>query len=346
MIGDVLTSTILFPILRESFPNAELHYLINSHTMPVVAQHPDIDEFKLFTPEVEKSRKAFFSFLKLIQKEKYDVVIDVYGKWSSNFITLFSKANTKIGYYKWYTHFFYTNPVKRLKKSKNSQGLAIENRLQLLEPICKNSFKVKPKIYLSSQEIEDAKTFLIDSKIDMSQTLFMVSVLGSDASKTYPLSYMANIIDAIVVHTNGNILFNYIPKQKEDAKTVFDLCKPKTQAKIYFNVFGKSLREFIAISYNCSAIIGNEGGAINMAKAIDIPTFAIFSPWIDKNTWNIFEDENQSISVHLKDYKPKLFDGKTNKQIKKLVANYYSEFEPKLFTTKLKCFLNNLLDIS
>jgi heptosyltransferase-2 len=58
------------------------------------------------------------------------------------------------------------------------------------------------------------------------------------------------------------------------------LCKPATQKNVFFEVFGKSLREFMAITSHCDALIGNEGGAVNMAKALDIPTFSIFSPQI------------------------------------------------------------------
>ncbi len=36
MIGDVLTSSILFEALRLKYPNAQLDYLINEHTFPVV----------------------------------------------------------------------------------------------------------------------------------------------------------------------------------------------------------------------------------------------------------------------------------------------------------------------
>ena len=205
MIGDVLTTSILFSVLRKNYPDAELHYVINSHTLPVVEGNPDIDKFVLVTPEIDKNTLLFYKFLKKISKEKYDVVVDVYGKWSSNFITLFSKAKTKIGYYKWYTQQFYTHPVKRHKISKHHKGLAIENRLQLLNPICEAIPEVKPKIYLSTEELEAAKQYLINLKIDTSNPLFMISVLGSGANKTYPFSYMAEVIDSIVEATGGNI---------------------------------------------------------------------------------------------------------------------------------------------
>jgi len=344
MIGDVLTSSILFSVLRKNYPDAELHYLINSHTFPVVEHHPDIDKFIFVTPEIEKSSIRFYSFLKTVRKEKYDVVVDVYGKWSSNYISLFSRAKIRIGYYKWYTKYFYTHPVERLKISKNNQGLAIENRLQLLEPICKTITEEKPKIYLTPKEIETAKLFLESFKIEVTKPIFMISVLGSGDSKTYPFNYMAQVIDVIVETKDAEILFNYIPKQKEDAKAIYNLCKPKTRQHTHLDVFGKSLREFIAITHHCDAIIGNEGGAINMAKAIDIPTFAIFSPWIDKDTWNIFEDKNRNDSVHLKEFKPEFFENISTKEIKKQVDYYYSQFKPELFLNKLKVYLKNLIN--
>ena len=70
MIGDVLTSSILFEVLRKEFPNSELHFLINSHTIPVVTNNPFIDKIIAFTPEIEKSRFLFQRLRKQIFKTK------------------------------------------------------------------------------------------------------------------------------------------------------------------------------------------------------------------------------------------------------------------------------------
>ena len=55
MIGDVLTSSILFEVLRAEYPNAELHYLIYPHTLPVVENNPFIDKIIIFKEEFKKS---------------------------------------------------------------------------------------------------------------------------------------------------------------------------------------------------------------------------------------------------------------------------------------------------
>ena len=337
MIGDVLTSSILFEALRLKYPKGQLDYLINEHTVAVVENNPNIDNFLLFTKEAELSKARLLKFAKAVGNKKYDIVIDVYSKLSSNLISLFSRAKNRISYHKHYTTLFYHHNIKRIQDNNGKTGLAIVNRMQLLEPLGIETTFIKPKIYLTEKEISNSKRFLENHQIDFSKPLYMISVLGSGEKKTYPFSYMAEVIDTIVRETSGQILFNYIPKQETEAKVIFDLCKPETQKNIYFHVFGKSLRDFLAITYHCDALIGNEGGAINMAKALNVKTFAIYSPWIDKATWNLFENNN-NLSVHLKDFKPELYT-KAEKKYKKEVAELYEKFKPQLFINKLKVFL-------
>ncbi len=333
----MLTSSILFEALRHKYPNAQLHYLINEHTFPVVENNPFIDDFIFFTKKEETSKKALLQFAKRIKAKQYDIVIDVYSKISSNIITAFSQAKTKISYHKPYTTFLYHHNIKRVKDLTGG-NLAILHRMQLLEPLGIEASSISPKIYLTAEEISNSKTFLEKNNIQLDQPLYMIGVLGSGPNKTYPFSYMAQIIDAIIAEKpDAQILFNYIPNQKTEAESIYNLCQPVTKKQIYFNVFGKSLREFLAITKHCNALIGNEGGAINMAKALQIKTFAIFSPWIDKNTWNLFEN-NQNVSVHLKDFKPEIYN-KPEKAFKGEATQLYQEFKPELFIEQLKNFL-------
>lgn len=339
MIGDVLTSSILFEAIKEKHPKSELHYLINSHTLPVIENNPFIDEFILYTPEIERGYLKLWHFIKFIRKNEYDAVIDVYSKLSSNLISLFSKAKIKISYHKKQSSFIYNHNIKRKKHKATDKGLEISNRLLLLEPLGIAKESIKPKIYLTQKEISNSKAYLQNNNINFEVPLFMISVLGSTKNKTYPLHYMAKIIDTVVTETNGQILFNYIPSQSTDAKIVYNFCDEKTKKHIFFNVFGENLREFLAITKHCNALIGNEGGAVNMAKALDIPTFSIFSPWINKVGWNMFEDGKKHTSIHLKDCKPELYNSEVNKKLKNESNSLYESFLPELILPKLINYL-------
>jgi len=341
MIGDVLTSSVLFEAIKLKHPSAELHYLVNSHTIPVVENNPFMDKLVLFTPEFENSKLQFYRFLKEIRKAKYDVVIDVYGKISSNLISYFSKAPIRISYYKKHTAFLYTHTLKRLKTPIHKSSLAIENRMKLVEFLDIPFKDLSPKIYLTSREKTAAKKYLHDSNINLEKPLLMVSVLGSSSTKTYPLKYMANLLDSIVAKKpEMQLLFNYIPKQEVDARKVYDHCLPTTQKQIYFSVFGKSLREFLAITFYCDAMVGNEGGAINMAKALNIPTFTIFSPSLKIQNW-FGEKENEiHTAIHLSQCLK--YESEDFVKAKKNPSEFYLKFAPAYIIKPLDDFISNL----
>lgn len=345
MIGDVLVSSILCDNLRVAYPEATIDYMVYESTIAVLQGNKSISNLVLFK---EKHRKSKWEFLKLlleIRKKKYDIVIDSYSKIESFLPVLFSGAKQKISFSKKWKKAIYTDVVEKIQIPKTNLGLIIEQRLSLLNPLdLKIDLKTFPKLFVTIEEIKSAKKIFKKNHIDRTKKTIMVSIIGSSPSKTYPSEYMAEIIDTISDNYDVNILFNYIPNQIELASTLFNLCKKETQKKIYFDVLGRDLRTFIALMNECDLIIGNDGGAINMAKALEKPSFIIFSPWIEKKGWATFEDGIKHISVHLKDFKLDLFYNKSDKDIKANYLSFYKEFKPYLFKDKMEVFLRTILD--
>lgn len=342
MIGDVLTSTIICERLKEEYPDCTIYYLVNSNTIPVITNNPFIDYIVEYKNAFREDKTEFIKFLKSQRNEEYDIVIDVYSKIESAIISYCTKAKKRIGYKKWYTKPFYTLTYTQNKVSQTNAGLAIENRLKILDSIISNiTTIVNPKIYITAAESAKAKQYLVHNGMDFSKSIHMVSILGSCQEKTYPSNYMALVIDHITtIQPNSQLLFNYIPSQKTLAEAIYNQCNEQSKKSIYFNVFGESLRDFLAITQFCDSVIGNEGGAINMAKAINTPTFSIYSPWITKEAWSMFEDGKQNISVHLKDYAPNLYNNKTAKELKSEWDFLYNKFTPKYILEKLTVFLS------
>ena len=343
MIGDVLVSSILCELLKQELETGEIHYLINEQTFPVIQNNPFVDEIVIFTKKAQQSKIHFYQFLKAISQENYDVVIDVYGKLESNLISLFSGAAIKISHHKWYTNFIYSHRVNGAKNIASEIGLAIENRVSFLAPILEKKVGQipPPKIYLSEQEIVEAKNYLLHAAIDLSKPVLMLGILGSGKHKSYPLPFFAEFVNQIAELTNATLLFNYIPAQQNEAQHLFDLCSEAAKAKIKFDVFAPSLRKFLGILHHCNALIGNEGGAIHMAKALQVPTFSIYSPWVTKLAWHTFNENTQNIAVHLKDYMPQLFENKSRKELKQQSIEMYEFFEPRFIQEELTTFLKS-----
>ena len=344
MIGDVLVSSLLCDNLRKAYPKAQIDYMVYESTIEVLQGNTSFDNLILFQEKHQKSKWEYFKLLKSIRAEKYDVTIDAYSKLESWLVVLFSGAKQKISYWKNGREFLYTDMVKRKKTSTTNLGLIIEQRLALLTPLQLDiELETFPRIYVSKEENDFAISLFESHGINQSKKTIMVSIIGSNADKTYPSAYMSQLVDFIAEKNDVNILFNYFPKQIKEAKTIYDQCKESTKQKIYFSVLGKSIREFIAIMNQCNMIVGNDGGAINMAKALEKPSFIIFSPWIDKKGWATFEDGINHVSLHLKEFKPDLFDNKTAKILKKETVSFYTAFTPELIYPALNTFLETHL---
>lgn len=347
MIGDVLISSIICNNLRTAYPDAQIDYLVYASTTPVLEGNSSINTIILFEEKHRKSKKELLNLGFQIRNEKYDLVIDAYSKLESWILVLLSNAKRKISYKKPGRTFLYTDNVPFAPFPKTNLGLAIERRLSLLEPLnLKTAIDPIPKLFVSEKENQDATALFEKHKVRKDRKTVMISLLGSETLKTYPLEFMSKVVDYVADNAEVNILFNYFPKQIEDAKTVFNVCKPTTQEKIYFDLLGGDLRSFIGLVNQCDLIIGNDGGAINMAKALDKPSFIIFSPWIEKKIWATFEDGIHHLSVHLKDYRPDLFEQKTEKMLKKEALSLYKEFKPEFFKDKIESFLNQNLSTS
>lgn len=346
-IGDVLISTILCNNLKKKYPNSTIDFMCYSNCTDVLIGNPNIDSVIVLENKIRKSYLSLFNFIFKIRANKYDVLIDVYGKLETNLITIFSGADYKISYYKWYSSLFYNHNIKRFDNTtETNHGLAIDNRLSLLKPLNLDTDSINPfpKLYVSKDENNEAIALLDKHEVRKDRKIVMISLLGSEKSKTYPLEYMAKVVDYVAENKDVTILFNYFPNQIEDAQKIFNLCSKNAQEKIHFDLLGNNLRSFIGIMNQCDVIIGNDGGAINMAKALNKPSFIIFSPYVKKNDWATFEDGLRNISVHLNDFKPELInENLPHKEIKNNFAQLYQQFTPELFKDQIDFFMKQNL---
>jgi ADP-heptose:LPS heptosyltransferase len=340
MIGDVLVSSIICNNLRKAYPDAQIDYLVYASTTPVLEGNSAISNLILFTDKHRNSNREFLKLALKIRREKYDLLIDAYSKLESWVVVLLSGAKRRISYKKPGRGFLYTDNVPFATFPKTNMGLAIERRLSILTPLNLDiEIDPLPKLFVTEAENQQAMSLFEQHGVRKDRKTVMISLIGSEKRKTYPLEFMAKIVNQIADSHEVNILFNYFPKQIEDAKEVYEACSESAKQKIYFDLLGDDLRSFIAIMNNCDMIVGNDGGAINMAKALGKASFIIFSPWIEKKIWATFEDGIHHRSVHLKEFRPDLLDGYSEKQLKQLTPELYQDFTPDLFSAQLADFL-------
>ena len=116
----------------------------------------------------------------------------------------------------------------------------------------------------------------------------------------------------------------------------------KNKDNIVIDIYEDSIRGFIKLMNKCELLIGNEGGIVHISKALNKPTFTIFSPYVMKDHWASFEDGQTHASIHLLEEKPDLYNENSIENRRKIEADpsfMYKQLTPDLITPRIKQFL-------
>ncbi len=340
-IGDVLIATVIAQNIKKTYPDCHVSYLVYDYCAGVIKNHPQIDEVIEVNERWLKSIPNLIGLALRIRKKSFDTIFDPYSKFQSRVICLFSSAKIRIGFFKGKFDSllpYYSHRVKPAKEKTKECGKSIQDRLRLLEcfpEIDMEHLDDKPKIYLSPEEQKYKSELFHKPHI-------VLGILGSTAVKSLPHSYIVEIVNFLTTNYDFQIIFNYAPHQKVVAKAIYDQCDNK--GKISMDLYENSIRGFVKIMGQSQLLIANEGGSVHIAKALDKPTFTIFSPYELKDHWASFDDGLFHASVHLLEEKPELFPKITRKIRREIEADpsfYYNEFKPDLIIPKLKEFLKH-----
>ncbi|PQB04723.1 glycosyltransferase family 9 protein [Aureitalea marina] len=344
-IGDVLISSVLANNLKKVFPDSHITYFVYDYTVGVLQGNPNIDHIEVANDKELKKFGVLISTIRQIRKKNYDIIFDPYAKLQSRLMCLFSGADYRIGFVRPGKRLplpFYTHPVPFIKTHSRACGKAIENRINLIDQVFPlEMIDDVPRIHLEAEERQ------YRGLNEIKPPVVMVGVLGSTAIKSMPYDYIVQLIDGICERYAVTLLFNYAPHQKEEALKIYQACRYPDQ--INMEIYEDSIRGFVKLMNQCDLLVANEGGSVHIAKALNKPTFTIYSPYIEKVDWNSFEDGIIHNSMHLLDEKPELYDGFTREQRKAIEQNpetMYRELTPEMIAEKLTPFLDNHLKAS
>lgn len=344
-IGDVLVASVLAKNLKNIFPHIEVHFFCYNKAISILQNNPHIDKIIDFDDIELKKLSVLWKYSNYIRSEKYDILIDPYAKLQSRFITLFSKAKKRISFDKPFFKHFYTDVYIEEKLPKVINCTSIENRCLLLSPFIKDFSNIdfQTEIFLTNAEIEHAKQLMHNSGITFTKPIIIIGILGSSMDKSWPLSYMADLINVLLSNYDIDILFNFIPLQHHEVEILLE--KIDHKEKIFTSILGNNVREFAAILSNADALIANEGGAVNIAKALQKPTFSIFSPHKFRKDWGCYENLYIHQSFHLMDIFPEIYTAYSPNEILKNPEPFYKLMYPEKVIYKIENYIQGVLGI-
>ena len=111
-IGDVVHTTVIPKSIKTAHPDYEIHYLTQAENIPLLENCDYIDKIHLWDRTKRKSYKYLFETIKLLFKERYDIVFNLTNAIRNNLLSLGAcpKKTVQRKFLKgsWVEDYFYT----------------------------------------------------------------------------------------------------------------------------------------------------------------------------------------------------------------------------------------------
>lgn len=284
-VGDAILTTALCSSLRLTFPNAEIHYVLNDGIDSLFLDHPEITKIITFT---QKENSNYLDFTKKIKKlmkeEKYDILIDTRSTAKTLLFALFSlKTKFRIGTKKIYNIFLHNY---RIENRNNKKTDVISHLLMLLDPLKKIAdvnYEHNFTLHITPEEKNEFYRYMIKQGIDPKKPKIMVAASTRLNNKMWRLERIKKILELIIEKYDAQIILNVTGYETKIAKKLHQ--DMNLNSRVFTTIDAKSLRELAMLTINCDFFFGNEGGPRHISQALSIPSYAIFPPGISKKMW-------------------------------------------------------------
>ncbi len=282
-IGDSVLATALCRSLKESFPQAEIHFIINENISPLYLNHPDIDKVITFSDKENHGFNYIKKVWNIVHETDYDVIIDMRSTIKTLPFSLFSlHTKYRIGRYKKYNALLHNYRIKDLPEDDR-----VENNLRLMSPLSKEGelkLNTNFRLYVTNEEKAKYRRYMEAQGIDFKKPVILCAVTARLAYKVWPYDRMTRILKNIIHEFDAQLVFNYAgDAETKAAQDIWE--KLGKDPHIFLNIQANGLRELCALTCNSTFFFGNEGGPRHIAQAFEIPSFAIYPPNISKQFW-------------------------------------------------------------
>ena len=262
-MGDIVHSFPSLMLLKDKFPEANIHWLVDKNFSSMVKTHPFVD--KILPVEIRKLKKNFYKYhyyLKLIKfiiqnyNRKYDLIFDFQGLFKSALLSLIFRG-IRIG-------FAYSN-IKEPVSIIYSKTYSMEKKLHAVE---KNLSLICQHLNLSNTKFKYYPNyeFTFNSKID--KNILFISCASKIKKKWHINGWKS--LQGFFLEKNFNVFFT--AGNTEELNYVKQI-KGESDSTILYN---EDLLKIIEKLKSMHLVVGLDTGLTHASNALGIPTVGLF----------------------------------------------------------------------
>ncbi len=262
-IGDVLLATPAAENLRYNFPDAEINFLTQKFCKEILTGNPFISRVLTY----DLSLDGGWFIISKIRKQKYDLVIDLFGNPRTALITFLSRARYKVGFK--FRQRKYAYNIKL-----DSRGGEVHNTEFNLDALRALGLEVKPtlpKFYINLVHNEFADKFFLDNSLEGKQVIG-INPCGTWPTKVWYLEKFAELIKKFTGDYRFLIFWGY-----EEERLQAEKLREMTGSNVIL-IPKTDLKYTGALMRKCRVFLTNDTGPMHIASALGVNVAAIFGP--------------------------------------------------------------------
>jgi heptosyltransferase-2 len=268
-IGDILLTTPLIRILKNTFPDGRVDFIVKKQYQDLIRYHPSLS--RIYTYDARNENETLKKLRAQIREERYDIIADIH----KNFRSIYLSQCTGAG------------QIVRFRKHAWKRWLLVKTKLNLykdIEPVHRryiHSFK-SHRLKDDGQgleitipdEVTERVSRLWESRSDgRLNSLIGIAPGASYFTKRWTTEGFAAVINRIRERINaGVILFG----DSHDQAVTRELIASCGKDRLYDFAGELSLLETAAMMRKCQLVVTNDSGLMHLATALKKKVVAIF----------------------------------------------------------------------
>jgi lipopolysaccharide heptosyltransferase I len=272
-IGDVVRVLPALHCLHDTYPNAQIDWVVEGKSADVLEGHLLIDQLLVFdrSDDLKQSIRSFWELCKRVRANRYDMVIDFHGILKSGLITGFSGAAERFGFSRPRSQelsYLFTNRKTRL-------GMEVKNRmhenLALCESFSKGSKSLDVTLHIPEEALDMSEAFM-EENFAGSKKIAALHIPVDRPEKQWPLPHFAALTDMLLSDGRFEVLLTWGPGQLDIVREVAAM----TSRNPVIAPETHSLKQYMALIQESDLYFGGDTGPMHIASALDIPVVSVF----------------------------------------------------------------------
>ena len=270
-IGDVILSTPLIKVLRRTFPDAFISFLLIPETENVLENNPHLDEVLVYDKRKKKGLGSLLQIIARVRQGKFDLAVIPHRSMRSAILAYLSGIPERIGFDRAVGSSLFTKRV-----AYNANAHEVERNLSLLSNFAPRPEDTSPELFPSTDDLSYVRRLLSDSGISEGERVVGIAPGSVWATKRWLPERFAEVADLLLKEAEIKVVLLGSREDRALCERIADLMAGRPAI-----VAGKtSVLQSAAILSLCRVLLSNDSAPVHMASATGTPVVAIFGSTI------------------------------------------------------------------